>query len=68
MRDAAEEGRLLGDLGDDLRVKGIGRDVENPQGACIYLSRRPTDDELRAIHEYLRIRDWSIPVRLEVQQ
>lgn len=39
-----------------LTVSGIGRDEHAPHGAALilYLNRRPTDDEMRAIHEGIR--------------
>ena len=39
-----------------LIVRGVGRDAEHPSGRFLFvaLNRRPTDDELRAIHELLR--------------
>lgn len=39
---------------DDFRVRGVGRDCENERVLCLYLNRRPTDDEMRRIHELLR--------------
>jgi len=38
----------------DLRVLGVSRDAENGQALMLSLTRVPTDDELRAIHEALR--------------
>lgn len=35
-------------------VSGVGRDVECEQALVIYCSRRPTDDEMRAIHDAAR--------------
>jgi|HubBroStandDraft_4_1064222.scaffolds.fasta_scaffold93931_4 hypothetical protein len=39
-----------------LMVSGIGRDEEAPRGAALtfYFNRRPTDDEMRAIHDAVR--------------
>lgn len=36
-----------------LTVSGIGRDEQAPRGAALtfYFNRRPTDDEMRAIHD-----------------
>lgn len=38
---------------DPLTVSGIGRDEQAPRGAALtfYFSRRPSDDEMRAIFE-----------------
>jgi len=50
-----------------LLVRGVGREEEAPGGALtIYFNRRPTDSEMRAIHEGLRgliNGDWTINVR-----
>lgn len=35
-------------------VSGIGRDAEYAKSLVIYCSRRPTDDEMRAIHDAAR--------------
>lgn len=37
--------------GGDLRVTGVSRDAENSKVAILYLTRQPTDDELRAIRD-----------------
>lgn len=37
-----------------LRVLGVGRDAENPRALSIALAEVVTDDDLRAIHEFLR--------------
>lgn len=37
-----------------LRVTGAGRDAEHPACVVVYLSRTPTDDELRRIHDAAR--------------
>lgn len=39
-----------------LTVSGIGRDEQAPRGAALtfYFNRRPTDDEMRAIHEAMK--------------
>lgn len=37
-----------------LTAIGAGRDAENEKSLCIYFDRRPTDDELRAVHNFLR--------------
>ncbi len=36
-----------------LRINGVGRDAENERSLILYLSRRPTDDEMRRLHNYL---------------
>lgn len=39
-----------------LLLSGVGRDEQAPRSAALtfYFSRRPTDDEMRAIHEGMR--------------
>jgi len=44
--------RLVAQFG--LRVNGVGRDADNERTLIVYFDRRPTDDELRAVHEHLR--------------
>ena len=39
---------------DELRVRGVGRDLFEPRMLCIALSERPTDDEIIIIHNILR--------------
>lgn len=65
-RTCATEGHLWGPLGRCVMcghpssppgirlVSGIGRDGDCDQALVIYCSRRPTDDEMRAIHEAAR--------------
>lgn len=36
------------------RVLGVGRMGDNPRAVLVSLERAPTDDELRALHDYLR--------------
>lgn len=38
----------------DLKVLGVGRDAANEQSMWLSLSARPTDDEVRDLHEHLR--------------
>lgn len=63
----ATEGHLWGPLGRCVMcghpapppgiplVSGIGRDAECKNALVIYCSREPTDDEVRAIHDAVRI-------------
>lgn len=37
-----------------LRVRGVGRVADEPRALLVLLNERPTDDELREIHEHLR--------------
>lgn len=37
-----------------LQVRGVGLDGESPCAAVIYLSRPPTSDDLRMIHDFLK--------------
>lgn len=41
------------------RVQGIGRIADNDRAVLIMLSNRPTDDDMRSLHDFLRI--WSGP-------
>lgn len=41
-------------MADHLRAVGIGRDPENDRVVFLSLSRAPTDDEVRAIHDAIR--------------
>lgn len=62
----ATQGHLWGPLGNCVMcghpspspgvalVSGIGRDSECDQALVIYCSRRPTDDEMRDIHDTAR--------------
>lgn len=42
------------------KVRGIGRDHENEHSLCLYLERKPTDDEMRQIQDVLNGR-YTIP-------
>ena len=47
---------------NDLKVYGTGRVADNEQVLLVMMSRKPTDDELREIHDILREYfnfDWS---------
>ncbi len=46
---------------DLLRAKGIGRDFENEQMLFVSFNRRPTDDEMRVIHDLLRDMAEDVP-------
>lgn len=37
-----------------LRVRGIGRVADEPRALILMLDERPTDDEMRALHDHLR--------------
>lgn len=39
---------------DRLGATGISRDAEHSQMLTVSFSRRPTDSEMRAIHDFLR--------------
>jgi hypothetical protein len=39
-----------------LKVRGVGRAADEPRAILVMLTDRPTDDELRSLHEFLR--DW----------
>lgn len=42
------------DVREDLKCPGVGRDTENEQSLCFYFSRKPTDDEMRYLHEVMQ--------------
>jgi hypothetical protein len=37
-----------------LRACGVGRNAEEPKSLLVYFNRPPTNDELRAVHDFLR--------------
>jgi hypothetical protein len=37
-----------------LRVMGVGRVADNPRALLVLLTEIPTDNELRAFHDYVR--------------
>ncbi len=39
---------------DQLKATGIGRDPDNSQFLFIGFNKKPSDDEMRAIHDFLR--------------
>ena len=45
------------DPAEVLRVRGVGRVADEPRAILVMLTERPTDDEVRALHDYLRA--WS---------
>lgn len=38
-----------------LRPRGVGRVADEPRALLILFNENPTDDELRALHEHLRL-------------
>lgn len=48
-------GKPCSNCRDQLQIKarGVVRDAENPKALTVMFDREPTDDELRAIHEYI---------------
>lgn len=41
------------DLSVPLRVRGVGRVADEPRALLLALNERPTDDEIRALHDHL---------------
>lgn len=41
-----------------LIVRGVGRMADEPRALLVLLNERPTDDELRSIHEFLK--GWEL--------
>lgn len=39
---------------DPPLVRGVGRTTDEPRALLVLLTERPTDDEIRSLHEYLR--------------
>lgn len=39
---------------EPLRAQGVFRDQENERFLCFGFNRRPSDEELRAVHDLLR--------------
>lgn len=46
-------------LAENLRVRGVGRTADEPRALLVLLTERPTDDEIRSLHEFLR--GWRAP-------
>ena len=42
------------DPAEPLKVRGIGRLGDEPRALLVMLSERPTDDEIKHLHEFLR--------------
>lgn len=43
---------------DEIRVRGVGRDLFEPRSVRIALTERPTDDEIRSMHNWMR--GWKL--------
>jgi len=41
------------DISVPLRVRGVGRVADEPRALLLALNERPTDDEIRALHDHL---------------
>lgn len=41
------------DLSVPIRVRGVGRVADEPRALLLALNERPTDDEIRALHDHL---------------
>lgn len=39
---------------ETIKLAGVARPIDNPTALLLVFNRRPSDDELRAIHERLR--------------
>lgn len=37
-----------------IKVRGVGRVSDEPRAMLVLLNERPTDDELRDFHEFIR--------------
>ena len=38
-------------MSDSLELHGVARDAEREDALCFYFSRKPTDEEMRFLHE-----------------
>lgn len=47
------------DTSRPLKVRGVGRDAGEPRALLVMLTERPTDDDIRSLHEFLR--GWKSP-------
>jgi hypothetical protein len=43
---------------DESRVRGAGRDLFEPRSVRVALTERPTDDEIRSMHDWMR--GWKL--------
>lgn len=43
---------------DEIRVRGVGRDLFEPRSIRVALTERPTDDEIRSMHDWMR--GWKL--------
>lgn len=43
---------------EEIRVRGVGRDLFEPRSVRVALTERPTDDEIRSIHNWMR--GWKL--------
>jgi hypothetical protein len=54
-----------------MKVRGVGRDAGHEQFVSVALSERPTDDQLRSLHEYMRgwpgLNDNAAPLAASVK-
>lgn len=48
----------LRDPTEQVRIRGVGRVDDEPRALLLLLTERPTDDEIRSVHEFLR--DWRL--------
>lgn len=39
---------------EPVAIQGVGRDAENEKSLCFYFDRKPTDDEMRYLHEMMQ--------------
>ncbi len=43
--------RLVSGSFSKLKCSGVGRDAQHDRSLCFYFNRKPTDDEMRFLHE-----------------
>lgn len=44
-----------------LRVRGVGREKDNPRAFLVLLTEIPTDDEIRSFHQFVRAWRSDLP-------
>jgi hypothetical protein len=43
---------------DEIRVRGVGRDLFEPRSVRVALTERPTDEEIKSMHDWMR--GWKL--------
>lgn len=48
---------------EQIKCSGIGRDAGNEKSLCFYFNRKPTDDEMRYLHDVMQRSSAERPSR-----